>query len=136
MQALLGTHSLSNFTLATIIYRVITGATIFAFGVLFAAAEPTTGAALVFHDRAGMFYPLYIGALIVSGLIIMLHWRLRYWFFVGFTTPLWGYFAISVYAVVIGRISFQGITLFVSMTALWILLLSILRDEIGGAQWN
>lgn len=136
MQALLGTHSLSNFTLATIVYRVITGLTMFVFGVLFAASEPTTGAALVFYNRAGMFYHLYIGALIVSGLIIMLHWRLRYWFFVGFTTPLWGYFAISVYAVVIGRISFQGITLFVSMTALWILLLSILRDEIGGAQWN
>ena len=134
MHALLGAHSLSNVRLATIVYRAITGLTMFVFGVLFAASEPTTGAALVFHDRAGVFYPLYVGALIVAGLIITLGWRLHYWYFVGFTAPLWGYFAISVYAVAIGRISFQGITLFVSMAALWILLLTLLRDEIGGAQ--
>ena len=128
----LGRHSLSNITLATIVYRVITGLTMFVFGVLFAASEPMTGVALVFHDRAGMFYQPYVGALIVSGLIIALYWRLRYWYFVGFTAPLWGYFAISVYAVVIGRISFQGIALFASMIALWVLLLALLSDEIGG----
>lgn len=134
MHTLLSARSLSNVRVATVVYRVITGATMFVFGVLFAASEPMTGAALVFHDRAGVFYPAYIGALIVSGLIIMLYWHLRYWYFVGFTAPLWGYFAISVYAVAIGRVSFQGITLFVSMAALWILLLTLLRDEIGGAQ--
>jgi hypothetical protein len=127
-------RSLSHLALATILFRVITGLTLVTFGAAFTYAHPTTGAAAVFYERAGMFYNAYVAAFLVCGAILTLAWRLHYWYFVGLTTPLFGYFAISVYAVAVGRVSFQGITLFVSMIALWVLLLALLRDEIGGAK--
>lgn len=111
------------------LYRLVVGMTMIVVGAAFATNTPTTGAPRLLHEKIGVFFEVYTASFIVSGVIVAVYWRLKYWYFIGFTLPMFAYFSYSVYAVILGRVSLQGISLFVSLVSLSIIILWAVRDE-------